>query len=372
MQLEECLQVLGVSGDADEAEIRRAYLDLVQIWHPDRFQSDSRLRKRAENQLRKINEAYRVLKRRQSPPRAEQKAHDAPAQASTEDSSNGTGTPESREAGPGEKASIRWEPLFSPYLTLLTFVTRSCARFVYAGILIALCLAPLWAAAWVSSLLRVPALDLQSIQSGVHRPRILRPMDLPDPRSSVPLAADLLTEWAMGSAIDLWKAKPATFSAPAPQVSATASEMAPEPRKARSSRSEKRMARAMTSHRNSEPTLKVPDNGTELIAAARRSGAGELQIINKTNLDAIARLVRPDGTAERIIYICANRAAHLDHIHLGLYELTAELGKGLHPQHLQFQNQRIVLRPEGQFNFFETSTASGTTGQSYEISITVR
>jgi curved DNA-binding protein CbpA len=31
------------------------------VWHPDRFGSDVRLRQKAEDKLKQVNEAYRVL-----------------------------------------------------------------------------------------------------------------------------------------------------------------------------------------------------------------------------------------------------------------------------------------------------------------------
>jgi hypothetical protein len=45
------------------AELHLAYLDLVKVWHPDRFQGEhnSRLRQKAEERLKAINEAYTVL-----------------------------------------------------------------------------------------------------------------------------------------------------------------------------------------------------------------------------------------------------------------------------------------------------------------------
>jgi hypothetical protein len=53
--------ILGVSANAAPEEIRTAYLDLVKVWHPDRFQGDPRLRRKAERQLQEINLAYEAL-----------------------------------------------------------------------------------------------------------------------------------------------------------------------------------------------------------------------------------------------------------------------------------------------------------------------
>ena len=40
-------------------------MDLVKVWHPDRFQGDSRLREKAERTLQGINEAYEALRNHQ-------------------------------------------------------------------------------------------------------------------------------------------------------------------------------------------------------------------------------------------------------------------------------------------------------------------
>ena len=57
----EAQRVLQLPDDYTRADLRRAYLDLVKVWHPDRFAGDPQLRGRAEQRLRAINEAYAVL-----------------------------------------------------------------------------------------------------------------------------------------------------------------------------------------------------------------------------------------------------------------------------------------------------------------------
>jgi len=57
----EALEVLALRPGASAVEIKGAYRDLVKVWHPDRFGSDPRLREKAEDKLKQINEAYLVL-----------------------------------------------------------------------------------------------------------------------------------------------------------------------------------------------------------------------------------------------------------------------------------------------------------------------
>jgi hypothetical protein len=51
-------EILGVETDASPAAMRRAYLKLMQIWHPDRFPRGSALNQEAQFATTCINEAY--------------------------------------------------------------------------------------------------------------------------------------------------------------------------------------------------------------------------------------------------------------------------------------------------------------------------
>jgi curved DNA-binding protein CbpA len=55
------LDVLELKADASESEIKEAYRLLVKVWHPDRFQSDKKLRTAAEDKLKAVNSAYVFL-----------------------------------------------------------------------------------------------------------------------------------------------------------------------------------------------------------------------------------------------------------------------------------------------------------------------
>ena len=53
-------KVLGVSEHASPEEIRKAYLDLVKKYHPDKY-TDSDLKELANEKLKEVNEAYDIL-----------------------------------------------------------------------------------------------------------------------------------------------------------------------------------------------------------------------------------------------------------------------------------------------------------------------
>jgi hypothetical protein len=55
-------EVLNIMPGAAPDEIRSAYRDEMLIWHPDRFPANERVRARAQNQARLINEAFEYLR----------------------------------------------------------------------------------------------------------------------------------------------------------------------------------------------------------------------------------------------------------------------------------------------------------------------
>lgn len=61
MTRDEAAAVLGVEAGSSAAEVRAAYRELAQMLHPDKYGDNKRLRARAEQQMRAVNEACDVL-----------------------------------------------------------------------------------------------------------------------------------------------------------------------------------------------------------------------------------------------------------------------------------------------------------------------
>jgi hypothetical protein len=91
--------ILGLEPGASREELRLAYRDCVEAWHPDRFAHCPERQQRAQARLKQINEAYHRLRShdrrsRPTPPREPASAHPGPR-------------PNGREAPPGERSGPR-------------------------------------------------------------------------------------------------------------------------------------------------------------------------------------------------------------------------------------------------------------------------
>jgi len=61
MTEKECLQILGLEREYTDEQLKEAHRTLAQVWHPDRFQQNEKLRKRSEREMQRINEAFQAL-----------------------------------------------------------------------------------------------------------------------------------------------------------------------------------------------------------------------------------------------------------------------------------------------------------------------
>ena len=83
MEIQRCFETLELPKDSSVEDVRQAYKDLVNIWHPDRVGDNPRLKKKAEEKLKDINLAYEELSsflssRPKTPPTVQKKPSEQP------------------------------------------------------------------------------------------------------------------------------------------------------------------------------------------------------------------------------------------------------------------------------------------------------
>ncbi len=61
-EIDKLLEKFGLNRNFTSEELKQAYKDLVQIWHPDRISNNPRLQKKTTIEIQKINNAYEILK----------------------------------------------------------------------------------------------------------------------------------------------------------------------------------------------------------------------------------------------------------------------------------------------------------------------
>ncbi|MCK4727384.1 MAG: J domain-containing protein [Desulfobacterales bacterium] len=62
MDIQRCFEILELDRGAQLDEAKQAYKDIVNVWHPDRFLNNPRLKEKAEEKLKEVNVAYETVK----------------------------------------------------------------------------------------------------------------------------------------------------------------------------------------------------------------------------------------------------------------------------------------------------------------------
>jgi len=341
MSYSDCFQVLGVAPNASWEEVRRAYKDLVRVWHPDRFQSDPKLRGKAEQQLQKINEAYEAL-RNSALSRGQQPETPPPPPP-----------PEQPEPGPTVSVHPRNRSAFDQFLRNATY--RWPLRIIVAG---AACTATVAIGSVMYSTLHIRTLD-EILEQGQARPEILTPTRFMSGTDSGSVSVSALSRWAR-ERVDLWRSSRSTAERPV-APGAAAVNAAPPPAPA-----------AQVRRREAAAAPVMPVNGTE-VTWTRRSGAGEVWVTNDTSQDALATLVQAQTAApQRAVYIQAKKKVCIRNIAPGFYGLYAEIGEDWDAIHLRFRAARKELDPSGPFQCIDVTSTRGTTGCRYEVVLRAR
>src|ERR1051325_928916 len=124
-QIAAALRILECQPDASLEEVKSSYRQLVRVWHPDRLDNDPKLQARANEKLRSLNDAYRLLKEFLSRPAPAARAREGPeseprpqSEAPTEQHYHDTGPRRTRliRLGPFRAALYRWEAQTSTVL----------------------------------------------------------------------------------------------------------------------------------------------------------------------------------------------------------------------------------------------------------------
>jgi hypothetical protein len=334
----DCFRTLGLTSDASREEVRQAYLDLVRIWHPDRFQSDPHLREKAEQQLKRINEAYFALK------------HLAPIYCAH---------PKSSPHSPLDADAA--SPVPSRSARLHTFVPHPLNRwFTYAFSALAISLGAVilgvgFSVIW-ADFLQFAYPDPDLIQGRAPRPAILTPSRIIHNIASVSLGSRTLAAWGRGEIVDLWRPLPKMTEIPLEGIV----------------NASRRNTRTQDGHVISRQAITtahlIPINGAEIVWARQALGAGELRISNKTNLDAIATLVQAQRSKPfRAVYIQAHSEASIRQIARGIYDVSVELGLDWDPKAVHFRVERYSPERTGPLEFFEITSSAGDSGCEYDI-----
>jgi hypothetical protein len=62
MDIQRSFEILELHRSASIDEAKQAYKDIVNVWHPDRFSKNPRLKQKAERKLKEVNVAYETVR----------------------------------------------------------------------------------------------------------------------------------------------------------------------------------------------------------------------------------------------------------------------------------------------------------------------
>ena len=119
------------------------------------------------------------------------------------------------------------------------------------------------------------------------------------------------------------------------------------------------------------PPVPPPANGADLLEPVR-GGAGELHLSNKSDLEAVVKLVSRNRSIARAVYVAPQSSATVHSVGIGVYELDVDLGHDLDAEHLHFRSNRFTPTPLGPFQFAEITSDTGVSGNRYDVVLNSR
>ena len=136
MDIRQCFDVLELDSNASIDEAKQAYKDMVNIWHPDRFSNNPRLKQKAEDKLKEINEAYEMMqsflssKKPLEPEKAPHEKADSESDISANASSRSGYRMSRAETGTKDKTEAFFEAGTDIVLSLFSYLSSAVRRVV--------------------------------------------------------------------------------------------------------------------------------------------------------------------------------------------------------------------------------------------------
>ncbi|MBW1672931.1 MAG: DnaJ domain-containing protein [Deltaproteobacteria bacterium] len=134
--MRQCFDVLELDSNASIDEARQAYKDMVNIWHPDRFSNNPRLKQKAEDKLKEINEAYEMMqsflysKKPLEPEKAPHPKGNSGADISANASSRAGYRKSHAETGTKDKTEAFFEAGTGIVLSLFSYLSSAVRRII--------------------------------------------------------------------------------------------------------------------------------------------------------------------------------------------------------------------------------------------------
>jgi curved DNA-binding protein CbpA len=136
VDIRQCFDVLELDNNASIDDAKQAYKDMVNIWHPDRFSNNPRLKQKAEDKLKEINEAYDMVqsflssKKPLEPEKAPHAKADSEPDISTNASRREGDHKSHAETGTKDKTEAFFEAGTGIVLSLFSYLSSAVRRIV--------------------------------------------------------------------------------------------------------------------------------------------------------------------------------------------------------------------------------------------------
>jgi len=114
-EISRCCRLLGVQHGATFEDVKTAYRDLVQVWHPDRFAGNERLQASAQEKLKQLNLAWEHLSAHAFRDGILVEPEDV-ASLAAENAAKGSGFPATSQSGP---RVTKWPWLVLPAVLII-------------------------------------------------------------------------------------------------------------------------------------------------------------------------------------------------------------------------------------------------------------